>query len=103
MAVVFILCFTLCPFERKMGSMLVFGLGIGQVIFVPEWPKGEFVSFCIGCILLTKSLSCNIATLTRMPYILESSDIQRLFLQYEKGLNMTSISVTNIKKAIFGL
>jgi hypothetical protein len=24
----------------------------GQVIFVPEWPKGEFVSFCVGCILL---------------------------------------------------
>jgi hypothetical protein len=22
-----------------------------QVIFVPEWPKGEFVSFCVGCIL----------------------------------------------------
>jgi hypothetical protein len=23
-------------------------------IFVPEWPKGEFVSILIGCILLTK-------------------------------------------------
>jgi hypothetical protein len=73
----------------------------GQVIFVPEWPKGEFVSFCIGWILLTKSLSCNVAALTGMPYISESSDIQRLFIQYGKGLNMTSISVTSIKKAIF--
>jgi predicted RNA-binding protein with TRAM domain len=26
----------------------------GQVIFVPEWPKGEFVSFCVGYILLDK-------------------------------------------------
>jgi hypothetical protein len=40
--------FTLCPFETKMGSMLVFRprlyFLIGQVIFVPEWPNGEFVS-----------------------------------------------------------
>jgi len=49
---------------------------------------------------LTKSLSCNVAALTMMPYISESSDIQRLFLQYRKGLNMTSISVISIKKAI---
>jgi hypothetical protein len=40
----------------------------GQVIFVSEWPKGEFVSFCIGCILLTKSLLCNVAVFTGMPY-----------------------------------
>jgi hypothetical protein len=38
-----------------------------QVIFVLEWPKGEFVSF-IGYILLTKSLSCKVVTLTGMPY-----------------------------------
>jgi hypothetical protein len=29
----------------------------GQVIFFPEWPKGEFVSFCVGCILLDKITS----------------------------------------------
>jgi hypothetical protein len=27
----------------------------GQVIFVPEWPKGEFVSFCVGFILLDQN------------------------------------------------
>jgi hypothetical protein len=27
------------------------------VIFVPEWPKGEFVSFCVGYILLDKITS----------------------------------------------
>jgi hypothetical protein len=37
----------------------------GQVIFVPEWPKGEFVSF-IGYILLTKSLPCKVAILYRV-------------------------------------
>jgi len=37
----------------------------GQVIFVPEWPNGEFVSF-VGCILLTKSLLCNVAALYRV-------------------------------------
>jgi hypothetical protein len=42
------------------------------VIFVLEWPKWEFVSF-IGRILLTKSLSCNVATLTGMLYISKSS------------------------------
>jgi hypothetical protein len=37
------------------------------VIFVLEWPKGEFVSF-IGFILLTKSLSCNDVVLTGIPF-----------------------------------
>jgi hypothetical protein len=32
------------------------------VIFVPEWPNGEFVSF-VAFILLTKSLLCNVAVL----------------------------------------
>jgi hypothetical protein len=41
--------FTLCPFVKKMGSIfVVFGPGMyfqtGQVFFVPEWPKMEFVS-----------------------------------------------------------
>jgi hypothetical protein len=40
--------FTLCPFETKRGSIFCFGPGMyfqtGQVFFVPEWPKGEFVS-----------------------------------------------------------
>jgi hypothetical protein len=42
------------------------------VVFVPEWPNGEFVSF-VGYILLTKSLLCNVAVLIGMPYISESS------------------------------
>jgi hypothetical protein len=37
------------------------------VIFVPKWLKEEFVSF-ICYILLTKSLSCNVAILTGIPY-----------------------------------
>jgi hypothetical protein len=34
----------------------------GQVIFVPKWPNGEFVSF-IGYIMLTKSLPYKAAAL----------------------------------------
>jgi predicted membrane channel-forming protein YqfA (hemolysin III family) len=53
--------FTLCPFETKRGSICLIWTGIvfltGQVIFVPEWPKGEFISFCVGCILLDKITS----------------------------------------------
>jgi hypothetical protein len=30
----------------------------GQVIFVPEWPKGEFVSFLASFCVWTKSLMC---------------------------------------------
>jgi hypothetical protein len=30
----------------------------GQVIFVPEWPKGEFVRFWLATFWLTKSLVC---------------------------------------------
>jgi hypothetical protein len=50
--------FTLCPFEKKRGSICLIWTGIvfltSQVIFVSEWPNGEFVSFCVGCILLDK-------------------------------------------------
>jgi len=35
----------------------------------------EIVRFCIGHILLTKSLSYNVAALIGMPYISESSNI----------------------------
>jgi hypothetical protein len=42
-----LLCFTLCPFVTKKGSNFYFGPGMyfqtGHVIFVPEWPNGEFV------------------------------------------------------------
>jgi hypothetical protein len=38
----------------------------GQVIFVPEWPKGEFVSFFVGYILLDKITLCNVAAFTGM-------------------------------------
>jgi hypothetical protein len=31
----------------------------GQVIFVPEWPKGEFVSILVLFCVWTKSLICN--------------------------------------------
>jgi hypothetical protein len=31
---------------------------IGQVIFVPEWPKGEFVSILASLCVWTKSLKC---------------------------------------------
>jgi hypothetical protein len=56
-----LLCFTLCPFVTKGGSNFLFELEMyfqtGQVIFVPEWPKGEFVSilasFCVGVCRLT--------------------------------------------------
>jgi hypothetical protein len=36
----------------------------GQVIFVPEWSKAEFVSFVVF-ILLTKSLLCNVDVINR--------------------------------------
>jgi hypothetical protein len=49
---------------------------------------------------LTKSLSCNVAAFIGMPYILESSAIQSLFLWYGNNLIMTSCSVTCFKKAI---
>jgi hypothetical protein len=39
----------------KKGDQFLIWTGIvfltGQVIFVPEWPKGEFASFCVGLIL----------------------------------------------------
>jgi hypothetical protein len=47
----------------KRGSNFYFGPGMyfqtGQVIFVPEWPKGEFVSILALFCVWTKSLMCN--------------------------------------------
>jgi hypothetical protein len=44
----------------KRGSNFYFWTGIvfltGQVIFVPEWPNGEFVSLKLAAICWTKSL-----------------------------------------------
>jgi hypothetical protein len=59
----FITLFTLCPFVTKRGSNFYFGPGMhfqtGQVIFVPEWPNGEFVSILALFCVWTKSLMCN--------------------------------------------
>jgi hypothetical protein len=50
----------------KRGSNFYFGPGMyfqtGQVIFVPEWPKGEFVSILASLCVWTKSLICKDAT-----------------------------------------
>jgi len=59
----FITPFTLYPFVTKRESNFYFGPGMyfqtGQVIFVPEWPKGEFVSILAVFCVWTKSLMCN--------------------------------------------
>jgi hypothetical protein len=59
---VLLLCFTLCPFVTKLGSNFYFGPGMyfqtDKVIFVPEWPKGEFVSVLASFYVWTKSLKC---------------------------------------------
>jgi len=48
--------------DKKGGVILIFGPGMyfqtGQVIFVPEWPNGEFVSILASFWVLTKSLMC---------------------------------------------
>jgi len=60
----------------------------------------ESVSF-IGYILFTKSPSCKCVAETGMPYLSRVfQNIQRLFVRYGKSLNMTSICITSIKKAI---
>jgi hypothetical protein len=47
---------------QKRGVIYIFGPGMyfqtGQVIFVPEWPKGEFVSILASFCVWTKSLKC---------------------------------------------
>jgi len=50
------------PLWQKGGVIFIFGPGMyfqtGQVIFVPEWPKGEFVSIFPSFCVWTKSLMC---------------------------------------------
>jgi len=43
------------------------------MIFVPDWPKGEFVSLWLATFYWTKSLLCNVATYLGIPFISESS------------------------------
>jgi hypothetical protein len=45
----------------------------GQVIFVPEWPKGEFVSFVLATFCWTKLLLCNVTAFTGMLLYPEST------------------------------
>jgi len=55
-----LLCFTLCHFETKWESNFYFGTSYVFLhrlsVFVPEWPKREFVGF-IGYILVDKNTS----------------------------------------------
>jgi len=91
----------------KRGSICLFWTGnvflTGLVIFVPEWPNGEFVSYFIGCILLTKSLLCNVDAFTGMPYILVSSDIQSLFFWCGKSCIMTSCKCHKLHEGYFSV
>jgi len=69
--------FTLCPFETKIGSIFCFGreciFKTSQVIFVPEWPKGEFVSLCWLHSVWQNHYLVKLQSLSGMLYILESS------------------------------
>jgi predicted membrane channel-forming protein YqfA (hemolysin III family) len=55
--------FTFCPIVTKRGSNFYFWNGIvfltGQVIFIPKWPKGEFVSLKLAAFCWSKTLPCN--------------------------------------------
>jgi hypothetical protein len=77
--------FTLCPFKTKNGEyMLVLDR---ECVFNPikyflsqNGQRGSLFVFVLAAFCCTKSLLCNVAAFTGMPYILESSDIQSLFL-----------------------
>jgi hypothetical protein len=64
----------------KRGSNFYFGLGMyfqtGQVIFVPEWPKGEFVSILASFCFSTKSLKCKDAV--NMDSTIQSLQVRRI-------------------------
>jgi hypothetical protein len=61
--VVSLLCLPFVPLRQKGRVIFIFGPGMyfqtGQVIFVLEWPKGEFVSILALFCVWTKSLVCN--------------------------------------------
>jgi hypothetical protein len=57
----------------------------------------------IGCILLTKSLLCNVAAFIGMPFSSESSDIQSLFIRYGKSLIMTSYKCHKLQEGYFSV
>jgi len=72
------------------------------VIFVPEWPKGEFVSL-IGCILLTKALLRNVTVINSDAVYFRFFKVCRVYFsktKKKKSLLMTSSSVSSFKKAI---
>jgi hypothetical protein len=68
------------------------------VIFVPEWPKGEFVSFCVGCILLDKITIVYVADFTGMPYQFRVFKYSEFISLIWKGPLYDKISVKSVKK-----
>jgi hypothetical protein len=62
-----ILCLPFVPLRQKRIVFLFTGIVflIGQSDFVSKWPKGELLVFCVGFILLTKSLLCNVAVIIK--------------------------------------
>lgn len=57
--------------------------------FVPEWPKGEFVSFWLAALCWQKSLLCNVTAFTGMSFSSKSSRYSEFVIWYGKSLIMT--------------
>jgi hypothetical protein len=53
----------------------------GQVIFVPEWPKGEFVSILASFCVWTKSLKCKDAV--NRDSTIQSLQVRRIQVPYQ--------------------
>jgi hypothetical protein len=52
-----------------------------QVIFVPEWPKGEFVSILASFCVWTKSLKCKDAV--NRDSTIQSLQVRRIQIPYQ--------------------
>jgi hypothetical protein len=74
----------------------------GLVIFVPEWPKGEFVSFWFAKFCWQNHYYVKLL-LSQGCRIFQSSDIQSLFLWCRKSRIMTSCKCHKLHEGYFSV
>jgi hypothetical protein len=65
--------------------------------------RAFLLAFVLAALCWTKSLLCNVAAFTGMPFISETSDIQSLFLWYGKSLFITKFERHKLQEGYFSV
>jgi hypothetical protein len=76
---------------------------INSICSITDAQGRTLLDFVLAAFCWTKSLLCNVAAFTGMPFISESSDIQSVLLLYGKSLIMTSCKCHKLQEGYFSV